>query len=77
MILHTTQPAELIFPTEMSAYCCTAARVEGHLVFGVLQGRSMTISRLVSTDPAAYLNPKFAPGQQVLIDNIDPQHTAL
>ena len=77
MILHTTQPAELIFPTEMSAYCCTAARVEGHLVLGMLQGRSMTISRLVSTDPAAYLNPQFSPGQPVLLVNIYTQHTAL
>lgn len=76
MILHTIEPAELIFPAEMTGGTCSAARVEGQLVMGVRQGRTLRISRLISTDPAAYLNPRFAPGSQILIDENDSETAA-
>ncbi|MBC8570961.1 YlzJ-like family protein [Zongyangia hominis] len=76
MILYTTQPAELIFPTDASAYQCSTARVGGQLVMGVRQGRSFQVTRLLSTDPAAYLNPGFTPGAQIFLDENDSETAA-
>lgn len=67
MILHTIEPYELVFPPQEDVQQPVCARVRGQLVMGMRQGQSLTVSRLLTTDPAAYLDPDFAPGAQHML----------
>ncbi len=62
-MMYTVIPPELLeaAPALSQAVC---VRCPYGLVEGIRDGRGgVTISRVISTDPAAYLDPRMAPGQ--------------
>ena len=60
MILHTIIPPEQIFPGDAprGGEC---RRMHNNFIQGVNMNGVFTISRLISTDPKMYLNPRYAP----------------
>ena len=65
MILHTILPMEEIFPQKLPEI--QLKRINGCLC-ECIQGETgrLTVSRLISTDPADYLRPEFFPGAQAI-----------
>lgn len=63
MILHTIIPPEQIFPGDNSA-AYEYRELHNSYIQGVTIGGKFTISRLISTDPKLYLDPRYAPGGQ-------------
>lgn len=61
MFLHTIVPPEQIFSQPMEHSCCYL-QMENSFVQGVQQGGRMVVSRLISTNPQMYLDPRYAPG---------------
>ncbi|EDL63986.1 YlzJ-like family protein [Bacillus sp. SG-1] len=64
MILHTTVPQELIFPTEQSAYSQqTVVEWQGIPLLVEQSQQQYKVIRVMSSDPAHYLNDQICPGQ--------------
>lgn len=62
-MLHTILPMEQVFPAPIPQ---TETRmVNGCLCECVKTGEELCISRLISTNPADFLNPAFAPGTPI------------
>lgn len=64
MFLYTTVPAELIMqqPDSMEYQYRQA---HNSFIQGVEMNGNFTISRLISTNPRMFLDPRFAPGCQL------------
>ena len=64
MILHTIIPPEQIFPGDAprGGEC---RRMHNNFIQGVNMNGVFTISRLISTDPKRYLDPRYAPGGRI------------
>lgn len=63
MILHTIIPLEqVIGNTDSVEYSYKG--MHNSYIQGVNSNGKFTISRLISTDPHLYLDPRFEPGQQ-------------
>jgi hypothetical protein len=60
MILWTTVPFEMIFPSEPSKSC--TMEFDGGILEGTRSDEGFTVSRLISTDPKQYLKKENAPG---------------
>ena len=64
MILHTIIPPEQIFPGDAprGGEC---RRMHNNFIQGVNMNGVFTISRLISTDPKMYHDPRYAPGGRI------------
>ena len=64
MILHTIIPPEQIFlgDAPRGGEC---RRMHNNFIQGVNMNGVFTISRLISTDPKMYLDPRYAPGGRI------------
>ena len=62
MILYTILPAEQIF-AEGAAPQCECVSLDGMILEGVKGPDGLQISRVISTDPAVYLDSRYSPGQ--------------
>ena len=62
MVLYTNQPLDLVlYRPERAAY--EYRRVHNSVLEGVCGADgSFSVSRLISTDPRMYLDPRYAPG---------------
>ena len=60
-LLYTIQPAEAIFP-QADPPASRMMMVRGHLCECVREGEGYAVKRLISTNPADYLEPELAPG---------------
>lgn len=49
-------------------------RCRAGLVQGVLGNRGLTVARLVSTDPAMYLDPRYQPGAVYRLGQVPKKH---
>ncbi|MDY4192547.1 MAG: YlzJ-like family protein [Oscillospiraceae bacterium] len=59
-MLHTIVAEEFIWGgTEAQPQCVC---IRGGYLEGVREGDCLVVSRLISTDPALYLDPRYAPG---------------
>ncbi|MBS4172577.1 YlzJ-like family protein [Bacillus sp. FJAT-49736] len=69
MILHTTVPLELIFPTELSEY-----EKQEYITYNGIpmiveaMGEEKRVIRILSTNPEDYLNNSIMPGQMISIN---------
>lgn len=64
MILHTTVPQELIFPTEQDAYSQqTVVEWQGIPLLVEQSQQQYRVVRVMSSDPAHFLNEEICPGQ--------------
>lgn len=61
MFLHTIVPPEQIFPAN-GGEAYEYQNLHNSIVQGVRENGGFTVRRLISTDPAMYLDPRFAPG---------------
>lgn len=61
MLLHSIAAFEQVFPPPPGA-TVSYKPVHGGMVEGMCENGSFTVSRLISTDPRAYLDPRYAPG---------------
>lgn len=50
------------------------SRCPGGLVQGVLGEQGLTVARLVSTDPAMYLDPRYQPGAVYRLGQVPKKH---
>lgn len=66
MCIHSViHPDALYLPPQLPREVCLPCRYG--MVSGVMGGDGrLCISRLISTDPAAFLDPAFSPGQRFL-----------
>ncbi|WP_303790606.1 YlzJ-like family protein [Anaerotruncus colihominis] len=64
MILHTIIPPEQIFPGD-APQGSECRRMHNNFIQGVNMNGIFTVSRLISTDPKLYLDPRYAPGGRV------------
>ena len=62
MIIHSVAPLDALLPRQELPET-TALPCRGGCVEGVLSPRGLTISRLISTDPALYLDARLQPGE--------------
>ncbi|HIT08760.1 MAG TPA: hypothetical protein IAB55_06715 [Candidatus Merdivicinus faecavium] len=60
MLLYTILGAEQIFPSDPPQ--TELKMVAGRLCECVREGERLRVSRLISTDPADFLNPALSPG---------------
>lgn len=60
MILHSIIPPEAIFPDEPTEF--ETRQMRSGFIQGVNINGKFTVSRLISTDPSLYLDPRYAPG---------------
>ncbi|MBP2240187.1 hypothetical protein J2Z40_000740 [Cytobacillus eiseniae] len=69
MILYTSMPHELIFPTEMNEYDKQkVVSYEGtSLLVEMTEGNNCTVLRVMSSDPADFMNEKFSPGAKITL----------
>ncbi|WP_409253754.1 YlzJ-like family protein [Bacillus sp. SCS-153A] len=64
MILHTTVPQELIFPTEQGAFSQqTVIEYQGIPLLVEQSQQQYRVVRVMSSNPAHYLNEQICPGQ--------------
>lgn len=70
MILYTPVPKEIIFQPDMAAYEKRKEVIYEGVPMLVEYGEnnSCRIVRLLSTDPAHYLDPRFMPGNTIAVD---------
>lgn len=61
MLLYTIVPYEMIFKPEENPDMKTTAISGGYLEL-IKQNGAYYVSRVISTDPKVYLNPKYTPG---------------
>lgn len=60
MVIHSIiDPLEMLEKTEDSSVW---RQVPGGFLQGMQRENGLTVTRLVSTDPALYLNPQYQPG---------------
>lgn len=64
MFLYTIAAPQQIFPADPNAAYCYKS-FHTHIVEGNEQNGQFIVSRLISTDPALYLNPRFSPGGEL------------
>lgn len=64
MLLHSiADPLQVFYmPPGGAAVQCQEIPGGHGIVEGVRENGGFTVSRLISTDPRAYLNPQYAPG---------------
>ena len=62
MVIHSVAPLSMLIP-EAPVRPCEIRRFEGGFLEGQQDPDGFRISRLISTDPMLYLDPKYAPGQ--------------
>ena len=60
-VIHSIVPANQIFPAEPPK--TELVNLNGSFLEGIRSKDGLQISRVISTDPAMYLNEKYAPGQ--------------
>ncbi len=65
MVLYTNEPFEAIFPQSTPVSTKSIQVPEGIVEASETAGGIFCVSRLISTDPRAYLNPKYAPGHSI------------
>lgn len=65
MLIHSITPIQLLIPPIENNLPKTRRCKYGY-VEGVAQEDGFTVSRLISTDPNAYLDPDFTPGSKLL-----------
>ncbi|MBU8907355.1 YlzJ-like family protein [Desertibacillus haloalkaliphilus] len=72
MILYTMMPEELIFPHDHESFNKQKTlEVEGGLlVVEQVNPNEYQVVRLISSDPAQYMNQKYSPGNVI---NVGPQ----
>lgn len=61
MILHSIVPPEAVMYAEEPIQYETRQLPNGYIQ-GVNSNGKFTVSRLISTDPSLYLDPRYAPG---------------
>jgi hypothetical protein len=73
VILYTTMPQELIFPTEQDAYGKqTMITYKGiPLLVELTDGQSLQIVRVMSSDPQHFLTDACIPGSKISLANVD------
>ena len=64
MLLYTIADTTKMFEKNEQA-ACVCRRIPGGFVEGTADNDGFTVSRLISTDPASYLNPHYAPGSRM------------
>ena len=63
MVIHSIiDPLEMLEKIETPVYWPTWLEVPGGFLQGMQGENGLTVTRLVSTDPALYLNPQYQPG---------------
>ena len=70
MIIHSVTPTWYLME-QPAAPTMEVAGLDGGYLEGVRQGRDLIISRVISTDPAVYLKPEFAPGSTYTLPQSD------
>jgi hypothetical protein len=69
MILYTSMPHELVFPTEASEY--EKQRVVNYegipLLVEMGEGHDCTVLRVMSSDPTHFMNEKCIPGSKITL----------
>ncbi len=65
MVLYTIEPYESVFGEECHADIKSIDVPEGIVEASAGEDGIMSVSRLISTDPRAYLNPKYVPGSRL------------
>ncbi len=60
-VIHSIVPADQIFPAEPPRI--ELVNLNGSFLEGTRGKDGIQITRVISTDPAMYLNEKYAPGQ--------------
>lgn len=68
---HPFGDPHLVFNGAAAAPTMEVAGFDGGYLEGVRQGRDLIISRVISTDPAVYLKPEFAPGSTYTLPQSD------
>ncbi len=63
MLIHSIMAHNAIFPQEPIQTC--AIQVGSRWLEGTLENGQMTLNRLISTDPADYLNSQWQPGKRI------------
>ena len=70
MSFHSIVPPESLLPTEevtpTQCHSCKYGFIEGRSDEGGMFG----VSRMMSTDPAAYLDPMFTPGAMIPLNDL-------
>ncbi|SDN38929.1 YlzJ-like family protein [Acetanaerobacterium elongatum] len=66
MLLYTKEPYELIFQNQTNDKTVTKT-VNGVLLEGCEQPDGLHITRVLSTDPKAYLRKEFSPGSIITL----------
>ncbi|MGE5561369.1 MAG: YlzJ-like family protein [Chloroflexota bacterium] len=62
MTLHTIMPLELVFAQPADAEPPVEVEADGRRLLVQHTGQAWTVVRLLSSDPADYLDPRFQPG---------------
>lgn len=62
MILHTVMPPELIFAGAPASEAPVELEMAGRRLLVERQGPQWVITRLLSSDPADFLDPRWQPG---------------
>ena len=70
MIIHSVTPTWYLME-QPAAPAMEVTDFAGGYLEGVRQGRDLIISRVISTDPAVYLKPEYAPGQAYSLPQTD------
>lgn len=70
MIIHSVTPAWYLME-QPAAPTMEAVGFDGGYLEGVRQGGDLLISRVISTDPAVYLKPEYAPGSTYTLPKPD------
>lgn len=69
MILYTSMPHELVFPTEAAEYSKqTMVTHNGIPLLVEMEGsRDCTVIRVMSSDPAHFMDEKYTPGTKITL----------
>ncbi len=71
MILYTTMPEALIFPTDATEY--ERQKIVSYEGIPVLvdmgEGRECTVIRVMSSDPGHFMNEQCSPGTKITLSN--------
>lgn len=62
MILHTVMPLELVFADNGPSEPPVEVEVDGRRLLVQRNGQAWSIVRLLSSDPADFLDPRWQPG---------------
>ncbi len=61
MLIHSIMAHDVIFPAEPVQSCCM--QLDNRWLEGTVTAEGLKLSRLISTDPADYLQAQWQPGQ--------------